>query len=62
MLLMSFSEILEELPSLTWDEKKEVIDRTRALIRAEAEAEAIAISEACMNSVVEVENEARRTR
>jgi hypothetical protein len=59
---MSFGQMLEELPKLTSVEKRELIDRARALIQAEAEAEAIAISEVSMQDGIEAENEARRTR
>lgn len=54
--------MLEELPRLTSEEKKELIDRTLDLIRAEAEAEAIAISEVSMQDGIEAENEAYRAR
>jgi Mg2+ and Co2+ transporter CorA len=65
---MNVTEILQQLPTLAFQERREIIERARALNKEEAEREACEISEACSDAMftylesIESKNEAHRAR
>jgi hypothetical protein len=65
---MNVTQILEQLPKLAFQERREIIERARALNKEEAEREACQISEACSDAMftylesIEPKNEVSRAR